>query len=186
MCSSLEAFPLIIEIGVVFLLDVVVLLDALLALSAICCTFGCFVGVSISMLMSVVSCNVKGSRCPQKKSRIHDFFKIYCIDVVLFRKAKLIFHHILFFRSIGGTFITGVGRERKFVEEVDEDQISTAASKSAGERSTGPVDRPQQQQIGRPDRSTDVHNMHKVVAVDRSGRPQKESGQPPGRPIESA
>ena len=43
-----------------------------------------------------------------------------------------------------------------------------------------------QQEIGRPVRSTDVHNMHKALAVDRSGRPQKEIGRPSGRPTESA
>ena len=40
----------------------------------------------------------------------------------------------------------------------------------AGARSTGPVDRRQKQQIGRPVRSTDVHaDMHRV-AVDRRRR----------------
>ena len=79
-------------------------------------------------------------------------------------------------------------RKREEVDEVFAKETAAAAegiSTTAGERSTGPVDRPQQQQIGRPVRSTDVHKHAQGVAVDRSGRPQKEIGRPPGRPTES-
>ena len=65
-------------------------------------------------------------------------------------------------------------------EEVDDEKTkgttaenSSSSRKQVG-RSTGPVDRPQDQEFGRPARSTDVHNMHKL-----------ELGRPPGRPTES-
>ena len=70
------------------------------------------------------------------------------------------------------------------VEEVDEEKKRIKSSSSTGARSTGPVDRRQKQQLGRPVWSTDVHaDMHRV-AVDRSGRPQDEIGRPGGRPTE--
>ena len=53
-------------------------------------------------------------------------------------------------------------------KEVDDErrrkqqQKIVVAAAGAGDRSTGPVDRPQYQSFGRPARSTDVHNMHRV------------------------
>ena len=64
---------------------------------------------------------------------------------------------------------------------------TVAAVLPAGARSTGrstvgrsrrTVDRP-----GRP-WCTNVHNVHRGVAVDPAGRPQEESGRPSGRPTE--
>ena len=69
-------------------------------------------------------------------------------------------------------------------EEGNPEFSSSRNSRKVGKRSTGPVDRRQKQQLGRPDRSTDVHADMHSVAVDRSGRPQDEIGRPGGRPTE--
>ena len=55
----------------------------------------------------VISWNIKGSGCPLKRSYIHDFLKIYCIDIVLIQESKALFPSDSFFRSLGGSFING-------------------------------------------------------------------------------
>ena len=71
----------------------------------------------------------------------------------------------------------GSSRGRRVIaKEVDDRQTKEQAAENSSSRkqrwrSIGPVDRPQYQKIGRPARSTDVHNMQ-----------GSESGRPPGRP----
>ena len=53
-------------------------------------------------------------------------------------------------------------------KEVDDEKAKETAAENSNSsrnqvgRSTGPVDLPQYQSFGRPARSTDVHNMHRV------------------------
>ena len=49
----------------------------------------------------------KGLGCPQKHSRIRDFLKLYDIDIVLIQETKAAFPSGSFFRSLGGTFLSG-------------------------------------------------------------------------------
>ena len=52
-------------------------------------------------------------------------------------------------------------------KEVDDEKAKeTAAENSRSSRTGWPVDRPQHQELGRPARSTGVHNVHKKI--DRS------------------
>ena len=61
-------------------------------------------------------------------------------------------------------------KREEVVEEVD-DAVKESAAIGISRRTVDhPVDRPQQQQIGRSVRSTDVHNMHRGVAIDRRRR----------------
>jgi len=60
----------------------------------------------ILLLMLVVSWNVKGPGCPQKRNHIRDFFKMYCVDIILIQESKTTFPLDKFFRLIGGSFIT--------------------------------------------------------------------------------
>ena len=82
--------------------------------------------------------------------------------------------------SVGG----GSRRREEGNPEFISSRNSSRTEASAGVRSTGPVDRRQKQQLGRPVRSTDVHADMHSVAVDRPGRPQEEIGRPGGRPTE--
>ena len=85
-----------------------------------------------------------------------------------------LFHKDLGFHS--GKLLLG----EEVVEEVDEEdsKIQQQQNSSSSATSRRMVDRP-----GRP-WCTNVHNMHRGMAVDRAGRPQEESGRPGGRPTE--
>ena len=89
----------------VVLLDVV-LLDVLSLRLEDSCFFGCLAGVFSLLFMLSVSSNVKGLGCPQKRSRVRDFLKLYYIDVVLLQETKTVFPSDSFLRSIGDSFIT--------------------------------------------------------------------------------
>jgi len=63
----------------------------------------------LSQLMTlVVSWNVKGLGCPQKRSRVCDFLKLYCVDIVLLQETKIANPTVSFLCSIGGPFISSL------------------------------------------------------------------------------
>ena len=74
--------------------------------------------------------------------------------------------------------------------EVDDKKVKeTAAANSSSsrkqvERSTGPVDRPQYQKFGRPGRSIDVHNVHKLELGRLPGRPTESTQLSVGHPVD--
>ena len=57
--------------------------------------------------MFILSWNVKGLDCPSKRSRVKDFLKMRCIDIIMLQESKIAFPSDFFFRSIGGNLITG-------------------------------------------------------------------------------
>ena len=57
--------------------------------------------------MFILSWNVKGLDCPSKRSRVKDFLKMHCIDIIMLQESKIAFTPDSFFRSIGGNLIIG-------------------------------------------------------------------------------
>ena len=107
-------------------------------------TVGC-----LRKLVMLLSCVIKQIRCVALGKEGH-----------IFTQNRINSH---FFR-----FRTYMCRKREeVVEEVDDEGLHQKEAATAGQHSSNrrAVDR---QQIGRPVRSTDVHNMHRGVAVDRS------------------
>ena len=93
----------------------------------------------------------------------------------------------------------GSSRGRRVIaKEVDNRQTKEQAAENSSSRkqrwrSTGPVDRPQYQEIGRPARSTDVHNVHSVRARSTARSTDWKyptlcwaPGRPTGRPVEGS
>ena len=60
--------------------------------------FWMFPSVLSQLIALIMSWNVKGLGCSQKRSRVRDFLKLYCIDIVLLQETT-----ISFLRSIGGS-----------------------------------------------------------------------------------
>ena len=75
-------------------------------------------------------------------------------------------------------------------EEVDDEKAKETAvenrssSRKQVERSTGLVDCPQYQKFGRPVRSTDVHNVHKLELGRPTESIQLSVGHPVDRPVD--
>ena len=45
--------------------------------------------------------------CPYKRSLVGNFLKLYCIDIVLLQESKIASPSDSFFRSIGGSLLSG-------------------------------------------------------------------------------
>jgi len=58
--------------------------------------------------MLIISWNVKGLGYPQKRSHIHDFLKMYVIDIVLLQETQVAFPSNSFLRSIGNSSLMGL------------------------------------------------------------------------------